>query len=132
MGAMPAVFRRPERAPRDAVARAVQAGEWTFQPAHLRKHVLLGAEDVVHHDLAGDARAQAYLAVNRRSVQSLPAFLENEPANLSRLVFRPDDEDVGNGAVRDPRLRSGQGVSARDVPRTGHHAAGVGAVTRLG
>ena len=129
---MPAVFRRAQRAPRDAVARAVQTSEWTFQPTHLRKHVLLGAEHVVHHDLAGDARAQAYLAVNRRSAQPLPTLLENEPANVPCVVFCPDDEDVGNRTVRDPRLCSGQRVSAGDFLRTRHHAAWVGTVIRFG
>ena len=86
---MPAVFRRAERAPGDAVARAVQTGERPFQPAHVGKHVLFRAEHAIHHDLAGDARAQADLAVNRRRAQPLPAFLEHEPANVARRRLSP-------------------------------------------
>ena len=64
--AVPAVLGRAERAPGDAVARAVQAGERALQAAHLGEGVLLGAEHLVHHDLAGDRGAQADLAVDRR------------------------------------------------------------------
>jgi len=60
-GAVPAVLGGAERAPGDAVARRVEAGERALEAAHLRKRVLLRAEHAVHHDLAGDRGAQAHL-----------------------------------------------------------------------
>src|SRR5205807_68794 len=55
-----------ERAPGDAVARRIEAGERALEAAHFCKRVLLRAEHVVHHDLARDGGAQAHLAVDFR------------------------------------------------------------------
>src|SRR3954470_17204484 len=63
--AVPAVFGRAERTPRDAVARRIEASERAFQAAHFWESVFFRAEDVVHHDLARDGSAQADLAVDR-------------------------------------------------------------------
>src|SRR3546814_7270303 len=49
----------------------IQAGERTFQSLHVGEAVLVRNEDFVHDDLAGDRRAQADLAVDRRRTQTL-------------------------------------------------------------
>src|SRR6187455_543116 len=105
---MPAVFRRPHRAPADPETRAVEAGEWPLESADVGERILLGTEHVVHDDFAGEARAQADLAVNRRRAETLHALLENESANDALVVFRPDDEDIRDRAVADPRLCPGE------------------------
>mmetsp|Transcript_41417 Transcript_41417/g.97041 ORF Transcript_41417/g.97041 Transcript_41417/m.97041 type:complete len:470 (+) Transcript_41417:1594-3003(+) len=129
---VPAVFRGAERAPGDAVAGAVQASERALQAAHLREGVLLGAEHLVHHDLAGDRRAQAHLAVDGRRGQALPALLQHEAADLATVILRPDHEDVGDRAVGDPHLAAGQLIAAVDLAGSGDHRGRVGAVVGLG
>ena len=108
-GAVPAVFGGAERAPGDAVARAVQAGERTLQALHFGEGVFFGAEHAVHHDLAGDAGAQADLAVDRRGAQALHALLEHEAADRADGAaladfLGPDHEHVGDRAIADPHL----------------------------
>ncbi len=44
------------------------------------------------------------------------SWITNSP-NVAGLVLGPHHEDVGNRAIRDPRLRSGQHVSAVDALR---------------
>ena len=98
------VFGRAHRAPGNAVARAVQTGERALQSAHLGEGVFFGAEHAVHHNFAGDAGAQTDLAVHGRSAQTLPAFLQNEAANLAFVVLGPHHKHIGNGAVADPHF----------------------------
>src|SRR2546429_97547 len=66
-GAVPAVLGGAERAPGDAVARRIEAGERALEAPPFCKRVLLRAAHLVHHDLAGDGAAQAHLAVDFRS-----------------------------------------------------------------
>jgi hypothetical protein len=77
--AVEAVLGSAQSPPGDAVARAVQAGEGALQAAHLGEGVFLGAEHVVHHDLAGDAGAQAHLAVDGRCGQPFQPFSRMKP-----------------------------------------------------
>eukprot|EP00952_Eustigmatos_sp_NYUAD-ZCMA_P012189 49035-Eustigmatos_ZCMA.PRE.1 len=53
-GTVPAVFRRAQRAPCDAVARRVQARERAFQAAHAGHQVLFRHEHFVQHDFTRD------------------------------------------------------------------------------
>jgi len=87
---------RAERAPCDPVACRVQARERAAQAGDVRQHVFLGHEHFIEHDLAGDRRAQADLAVDRRRAQALPAFLEHKAADVAVIILRPNDEDVGD------------------------------------
>src|SRR5574337_1786363 len=87
---------------------------------------------LVHDDLAGDGGAKAYLAVDRRGGQALPALLQHEATDLALVVLGPNDEDVGDGAIGDPHLGTGETVAAVDLAGPRDHAAGIGAVVRLG
>ena len=135
-GAVKAVFGRAQRAPGDAVARAVQTGERAFQAAHVRERVFFGAEHLVHHDLAGDRGPQTHLAVDRRGAQALAAFFQDEAANLAALgpfaIFGPHHKHVGDGRVGDPHLGTRQAVATWHLFGAGDHAAGVRAVIGLG
>ncbi|MNR21759.1 hypothetical protein D3C85_1386780 [compost metagenome] len=118
---MPAIFGCPQRSPTDAVTGRVQTGKRTSQATHIREGVFLRAEHVVHDDFASDRRTQADLAMNRRSTQAFPAFFQNETANLTGIVFSPNHKHVGDRAVGDPHLGTGQAVPAVDFPRPGDH-----------
>src|SRR5215471_187185 len=63
---MPTELGRAERAPGNAVTRIVEAGKGTAQTRYAGEEVGVGNEDLVHHDLAGDRRAQAELALDLR------------------------------------------------------------------
>jgi len=129
---MPAGLGRPQCAPADAVAGGVEAGEGATQAAHFGEGVFLGAEHVVHHDLAGDRGAQPNLAVDGRCGQALPALFQDETADLAGIVLGPDHEHIGDGAVGDPHLGAGQAIAAIDLPRPADHRARIGTVVRLG
>ena len=129
---VPAELGGTQRAPADAIAGGVEAGERAFQAAHVGEGVFFRAEHVVHDDFTGDRRTQANLAVNRRGAQALPAFFQDKAANLARVILGPDHKHIGDRAVGDPHLRAGQAVAAVDLFRAGDHRAWVGAVIRLG
>src|SRR6266850_1237653 len=131
-GAVPAVLGGAERAPGDAVARRVEAGERALEAAHFRKRVLLRAEHVVHNDLAGDGGAQAHLAVDLRRRKTVEIFFQYKAPDLARIILGPDDEDVGDGRVGDPRLGARQAVAALHLLRARLHRAWIGAVIGLG
>ena len=131
-GAEVAVFGRAQRAPGDAVTRTVQAGERALETAHIRKGVFFRHEDLVHDDFAGDAGAQADLAVHGRGGEALPALFQDEAADLAAVVLGPDHEHVGDRRVGDPHLGAGQAVAAVDLAGAGDHAAGVAAVVGFG
>ena len=101
-----AELRRAEAAPRDAVARVVEAGEGSAEALHVGEHVLLGHDHVVHEDHPGHGGAQGELALNLGSRESLHPLLENEAAEAA-LGLRPDDEHVSNGGIGDPVLDRG-------------------------
>ncbi len=129
---VPAEFGGAERPPGDAVARVVEAGEGALEAGDARQEVLVGDEDVGHGDLAGDRGAQRELAFDLRRRQPLHAALEDEAADALVLGLGPDDHDVGDGRVADPHLGAVQDIAAVDLARAAFHAAGIGAVIRLG
>ncbi len=51
--AEPAILRRAQRAPGDAVTRRVEAGEGAFQTADIEL-IFIRHEHFIHHDLAGN------------------------------------------------------------------------------
>src|SRR3546814_15366334 len=55
---------RAQRAPGNAVARAVEAAERAFQPLHLGQQRIVCDLDLVHHHHAGYRGAQATLALD--------------------------------------------------------------------
>ncbi len=128
---MPAEFRRPHRAPDDAVARIVEAAERAGETLRIRQQVLLRHHRAVEHDLAGDRGAQAELAFDRRRRETLGAALDQEAAD-DAVELRPHHRDVGDRGVRDPHLVAGQPVAVGDLLGPRRHRAGVGAVVGLG
>ncbi|MNS72210.1 hypothetical protein D3C72_1056110 [compost metagenome] len=136
-GAVPAVFGGTDGAPRDAVAGAVQAGERALEALHFGEGVFFGAEHAVHDDFAGDAGAQADLAVDGGGRQALHALFEHEAADRADGAafadfLGPHDEHVGDGRVADPHLRAAERVAARHLLGARGHAAGVGAMVGFG
>src|SRR5690606_6710602 len=127
---MPAAFGRAERAPGDAVARGVQAGERALEAVYLGEHLRFGNLDAVHDDLAGDRRAKTELAVDRRGRQPGHSLLEDEALDPAVVVaadaLGPDDEHVGDRRIGDPHLVASEPVAAVDLVRARLHRAGVG------
>ena len=76
--------------------------------------------------------AQRELAFDPGRRQARHAALQDEAADRVVVVLGPDDHDVGDGRIGDPHLRAVQPVAAVDGVRARLHAAGVGAVVRLG
>lgn len=90
-----AVLERAHRAPRDAVARVVQAAKRRAEALAVREECVAGHGDVVHEDRAGERAAQGELVLDRGRGEALHALLEDEPADfVVPLAARPDDEDV--------------------------------------
>jgi hypothetical protein len=58
-GRVPAALGRAERAPGDAVARGVEAGEGPLEPRDAGQQILLRHEHIVHDDLTGGRCAQS-------------------------------------------------------------------------
>ena len=129
---MPAEFGGAHRAPGDAVAGAVQAAERAGEPRHVRQQVRLRHEDVFQNDLSGDRGAQAELAFDLRSGETLHAAFQHEAANDAVIGLGPYHEDVGDGRIGDPHLVAGHAEAARDRLGPGDHRSGIGAVIRLG
>jgi len=131
-GSRQAELGRADRAPADAEARRVEAGEGALQSLHLQL-VGSGHRDVLHHDLAGVAGLQTQLALDQGSGQAGESLLQHEAVDLSLIVLGPDDEHVGDGSVGDPALGSIEDpASILLLARAGLHAAGVRAVIGLG
>ena len=59
-------------------------------------------------------------------------FLHQEAVDLAVVLLRPHDGDVGDRPVRDPELRAIQDVLVALLRGARLHAAGIGAVVRLG
>ncbi len=127
-------LRRAHHAPGDAITRAVEAAERPLQPLNIGQQRILAHLDILHHDFAGDARAQRQLALDLGRRQPLKAAFEDEAANAAamRVAFRPHHHDVGDRRVGDPHLAAVQPITAVDLGRTGAHAAGIAARIRLG
>ncbi|KAG5461467.1 MAG: hypothetical protein BJ554DRAFT_6336, partial [Olpidium bornovanus] len=109
-GLRQAKLRGAQRAPGDPVPRVVQAAERALEALDVRQHGVGGNAHVVHHDHAGDARAQRELALDGGSGEAAHALLENKPADCTVLLghFRPHDEDVGDGRIGDPSFAAVQ------------------------
>src|ERR671923_139700 len=88
-GCMPAYLRRAERSPGDAVARLVEAAKGALQAHRPGKPVLLGNEDLVHHDLPANGGAQRELALDLGGGQASHTLFQDEAADLARLVLSP-------------------------------------------
>ena len=113
--AVPAGLGGAQRAPGDAVARAVQAGERAFESAHLREERSLpGTNTSSMHDFAGDRGAQADLAVDRRARdRPFQPFSRMKPRMSPVIVLGPDHEHIGDRRVGDPHLRAREAIAAR-------------------
>ncbi len=129
---MPAELGGAERPPGDAVARIVEAGERPAQPAHPGEHVFLGDEDVLHHDHAGDRRAEAELPLDLRRGEPLHAPLEEKAADRPLVILGPYHADIGDRGIGDPGLGAVEDVSARAAPGPGPHRGGIGAGVGFG
>mmetsp|Transcript_55832 Transcript_55832/g.147600 ORF Transcript_55832/g.147600 Transcript_55832/m.147600 type:complete len:274 (+) Transcript_55832:438-1259(+) len=126
-------LRRAQRAPRDAVARAVEAAEGAPEPLGLGQQGRGRGDDAVEGDGARGGGAQRELALDLGRCEARHAALEHETADVARVVLGPHDEDVGDGRVGDPHLGARQDVAAVSLlARTRRHAAGVGSVVGLG
>ena len=133
----PAVLGGTQRTPGDAIACTVQAAERALEPLHVRQQMIGRHEHVVHHDLAGDAGAQAHLALDLGRAQALHALFQDEAAYRTlalALAFQlgPDHENIGNRRIGDPHLRALEHIAAVDRRGARDHAARVGAVVGLG
>src|SRR5690606_24323765 len=80
---------------------------------------------------AGDRDAKANLAVNDRGAEALPSLLQDETADHAIVGFRPDDENISDGRIGDPRLGSFQRIAALYLAGARFHRAWVRAVVRL-
>ena len=127
-----AVLCRTHRPPADPEACAVEAGKRAFQTSNVGKGILVRAEDAIHHDFAGNANPESDLAVNRRRRQALTALLQDKSADYAFFVLCPDQEKIGNRAVRDPGFCARQRPASRRLLRTRDHAARIGAGIRFG
>ena len=122
-----------ERAPRDAVARVVEAAKGALEALDVGEKAVLAHVNVVHEDLAGHRRAQGKLALDRRRGEAGHAALKQKAAEAAVVRARPHDKDVGDGRVGDPRLGAVQDVAAAGKGAGGRlHASGIAAVVGLG
>ena len=131
-GRVPAELGGAQCAPGDAVARPVEAAERPLESLDVGQQIVLGHEHIVHDDLAGDRGPERELAFDLGRGEPLHAFLQEETADLTVVVFRPHHEDVGDRRVGDPHLGAGQLIAAVGLARAGFHAARVGAMVGLG
>lgn len=86
---VPTGFRRPQRAPRAAVARRVEAEGGALRVAHAGEGIFLEHENLVH------------------------ALFKQEAAHPACLVPGPDDAEVGNGCVGSTDPVACQPIAAR-------------------
>ena len=129
---LPAELGRAERAPGDAVARIVEAGEGSPEAGDVRQQIGVGHEHVSHGDLARDRGAQRELALDLRRGEPLHAALEDEPADHPLVVLRPHHHDVGDRRIADPHLAAVEDVAAIHLAGAALHAARVRAMIGLG
>ncbi|NRP42844.1 hypothetical protein XMM3392_003255 [Aliiroseovarius sp. xm-m-339-2] len=133
-GTVPAGLSRPHRAPGNAVTRAVQTAKRTFQAFNIRQQGVFAHFHILHHDLAGDRRAQGQLAFDLRRAQPLGAFVQHKALDLAIMGIRfgPDHKHIRDRRVRDPHFRAVQNIAAIDLFGGGFHRTGIGARIRLG
>jgi hypothetical protein len=109
---VPARFRRAERAPGNAVARAVEHPNGPLRPRTFGSRFSSGtATSSITISPVMDG-AQAELAFDLRRREPLHALLEDEAADHAVVGLRPDDEDVGDRRVRDPHLAARQPIAS--------------------
>src|SRR5581483_10056135 len=123
--------RRAEAAPCDSVAGLRQATERILEAVRLREHVLRRDAAIFEEELRSDRRAQRELAHVVGGGEARRAFLDDEAADRA-FALRPDDRDIGDRSVRDPRLRAIEDPGITVATRIGAHAAGVRAEVGLG
>ena len=130
----PAGFGRAHRSPDDSVSRARQALQRRLQPVRPGQQRVGSDFNAVHHNPAGGGRAQRKFSLDRRGGQSAHAFFQNESPRspVVRVGLRPNDEEVGDGAVGNPRLFAVQPKAAAGFFGAGTHRAGVGSAVGLG
>src|SRR5690606_11394564 len=135
-GAEPAILCRPENAPGNAVAGAIEAAERTGQAPGIRQKRVLADLDILHHHLAGDRGAQRQLAFDLGRRKALHALLQHEAADLvlafGTFELRPDNEDIGDRRVGYPHLGAVEAIAARRLLGAGLLAARTGAALRVG
>ncbi len=131
---VPAELGRAQRAPGDAVARAVEAAERPLAGrSRPGRSWLLGHEHLVHHDLAGDRGAQAELALDlgRARAPSCPSPGRSRgPAPSSSLAQTTKTSAIGELVIHVLEPLSTQPPGTFSRPRL--HAAGIGAGVGLG
>src|SRR5581483_6054271 len=117
--------------PCDSVAGLRQATERILEAVRLREHVLRRDAAIFEEELRSDRRAQRELAHVVGGGEARRAFLDDEAADRA-FALRPDDRDIGDRSVRDPRLRAIEDPGIAVATRIGAHAAGVRAEVGLG
>ena len=100
--------RGPERPPDDAVARLAEARERALEATDLGQHGIRGQAQVLEGQLRGHGRAQGHLVGDLVRGEARGVRGDHEAADAAVLLARvgPDDGDVGDRAVGDPRLRA--------------------------
>ena len=128
---MPAGLRGPHGPPGNAEPGLVEAAERSGEAADVRQQAVLGHRHVLQHDLAGDRRPEAHLALDFRGGKARRAPLHDEAADRA-VQLGPDDGQIRYRGVADPRLAAVETVSVPGSFRPGQHAPRVGSVVRLG
>jgi|GEM_PF-102766 len=131
-GDMPARLGSAQRAPGDAKARRIQAGEGTLQSIGMRQFLIRRHEHIVHDDFPGDRCAQPDFPVYGRRAEPGAALVQKESANASRIVLGPDHKHIGDRRIGNPGLGAAQAVAPGHRTGARDHAARVGAVIGFG
>ena len=120
-------FSCAHRAPADAIARAVEASERPFKALHIGQQCVFAHMHIIHHDPARGRGAQRDFTVNLGCGEPLHAFFKHKASDAAAMLFRlcPDDENVCEGRVGNPRLRAVQDISVSGFLGSGFHASGV-------
>src|SRR2546423_15723739 len=93
--------------------------------------MLGGDADIVQFDRRVVGGATAGLSRHRGGIPSIDWRLDDEGSNLAVVVARPDDDQVGDRAVRDPSFLAVEDVAALMQPSAGLERGRIGNVRRL-
>ena len=124
--------RRADRAPRDAVARLVQAHQRRLQAAASGQEVLFGDVAVVEDELGRDRGAQRVLALDLGRAEPGRPLLDEEPADLPSSSFA---QTTATSAIVPLVIHIFAPLSTQPsdgLPGARDHAARVRAVVGLG